>query len=366
MLSKYHAVLLPAGFLLYLALRPSARPLLKLPGPYLAVAVSLAFFAPVIGWNATHGWASFAFQAGRAASPLGFRPERFAEAIGGQILFLFPWMWAALVLILVGLLRRGRRDWSEAETFLFCQSAPALVLFLGVATFRHIMPYWPLIGFVSLMPLLGRAWERSLASRPHRQRRRLAAIALAPALLAGIGALHARFGLFQDARGVSFGLVSPRSDPAVELIMWDQVARELNRRGLTDRPGTFLFTDSWRRSAQLALATRQVARVACYDGDARGYAFWSGPEDWVGEDGIFVGIVGTSVKAESFRPWFTRVETLGEFPILRAGVPVLKVRLSRCIRQTGPYPFTYRGQPAGAGRHLAEWHKKVVTNSSLH
>ena len=65
-LSKYQAVFLPVATLAYLAFEPAARHWLRRPGPYLAFALGLLVFAPVIFWNAHHGWASFAFQGGRA------------------------------------------------------------------------------------------------------------------------------------------------------------------------------------------------------------------------------------------------------------------------------------------------------------
>ena len=67
MLSKYHGIFLPMGAALYLVLHRPARRWLAHPGPYLATAVGLLVFSPVIVWNATHGWASFLFQGGRAA-----------------------------------------------------------------------------------------------------------------------------------------------------------------------------------------------------------------------------------------------------------------------------------------------------------
>ena len=82
LLSKYHAVFLPAGTLLYLLLEPSARPWLRRPGPYLAVVVGLLVFSPVIWWNATHEWISFAFQGGRALGAVRFRPETLAGGDG--------------------------------------------------------------------------------------------------------------------------------------------------------------------------------------------------------------------------------------------------------------------------------------------
>ena len=168
MLSKYHAVLLPAGALLYLLLRPSAHRCLRTPGPYLAAVAGLAVFAPVVVWNATHGWASFAYQSGRAVGfprLQGRDPDRGA---GAQVLYLTPWVFVGLIVVVVRLVRRGPRTWSDAEAFYFSQALPVLGLFLGVATFRQIMAHWPMIGFVALMPLLGRTLSERWAARPRR------------------------------------------------------------------------------------------------------------------------------------------------------------------------------------------------------
>ena len=210
MLSKYHAVLLPVGAVLYLLLRPRALRCLRTPGPYLAIAIGAAMFTPVIVWNAGHGWASFLFQGGRASASTGLRLDHLAVAIGAEALYLFPWLWVALVVLLVGLVRRGRRDWDQGETFLISQAVPALVLFHTVALFERIMPYWPLFGFISLFPLLGRYWADRLETRPRVQRRWLAIVAIIPIMLAAILSSQARFGLFGDSQGRILGLLGTK------------------------------------------------------------------------------------------------------------------------------------------------------------
>ncbi len=71
--SKYSAVLTIAGVAAYLLSSREHRHWLATPKPWLAALVALMVFMPVLVWNAEHGWASFAFQGGRAAG-MRFRP----------------------------------------------------------------------------------------------------------------------------------------------------------------------------------------------------------------------------------------------------------------------------------------------------
>ena len=61
---------------------------------------------------------------------------------------------------------------------------------------------------------------------------------------------------------------------------WTPIVRELERGDLVDRPGSFLFTRCWFESGHLSFALRNRVPVLCYDTDARGFAYWSRPEEW--------------------------------------------------------------------------------------
>jgi hypothetical protein len=342
MLSKYHAVLLPAGALIHMVFWPEARRCLRKPGPYLATAIGLMLFAPVIAWNRAHGWASFLFQGARASVSYQLRLDQLAATLGAEAMYLFPWLWIGIVLLLVKLIRRGPRTWDESESFLICQAAPALVLFHAIAAQRWIMPYWPLFGFIALLPLLGRAWAEGLETRSAGQRRRIICVALFPVLLAALFSAQPRFGLFEDSQGRLFGLIAPKHDPNADRMCWDQVAGELERRGLLSEPRTFLFTDSWERSAGLALATRGKVPVACYHLEARSYSFWSRPEDWVGRDGIFVESVRIPGALSNYNRFFARFESIGSVRIVRRGIFIREVYLYRGTNQTWPFPFDGR------------------------
>ncbi len=335
MLSKYHAVFLPLGALLYIAMEPSARRAIRVPGPYLAAAIGVAVFSPVIAWNASHEWASFAFQGGRAMAQERFRPDTLAVAIGGQAAYLFPWIWSGLVMLLV---RRGRlfyRGASVAERFLICQAVAPLAAFTAVACLRPVLPHWTLVGYLALFPMLGRSWEVRWRADPARMRRRLAIVAAVPVGAALFFFVAYRTGMLQRVG------VPPKVDLSAGMYGWDQVAAELKRRGLLDDPGTFLFTQSWITSGQLAFATRASgAPVLCYNHrDARSFAFWSRPDDWVGRDGILLSVNGTDYEPACYDRFFERIDPIGEFEVRRAGGPIRWVRLFRCSRQVAAFPF---------------------------
>jgi 4-amino-4-deoxy-L-arabinose transferase-like glycosyltransferase len=346
MLSKYCAALIPVGFLVYLVLRPTARHCLRTPGPYLAGIAGAVVFSPVILWNARHDWASFTFQGSRAGGFHGFQPGLLLEAVVGQMLYLTPWIWVGILIVIARLMRRGSRAWSDAEAFFFSQAAPSIALFMGVATYRRIMPHWPLIGFVALMPLLGRILAERYQARPRRVRRVLGTLMAVPVVLGFLFIAHARYGVLQGREGRLLGCIEPHLDPTIDTIRWDQIAAELKRRGLLEGRDTFLFTDSWRCSADLATATRHRVPVACYQRDARSFTFWSRPEDWLGHDGILVCDDDSVAQPRDYAPWFFQIAPLEPFSIVRRGAPLQTIRIYRCVHQTAPFQFGYRG-PGG-------------------
>ena len=341
LLSKYHAVFLPVGAFAYALTVPRARHLLRNAGPYLAMLVGLMIFAPVIAWNARNGWSSFAFQGARAVGELRFRPDTFMGAIGGQVAYLTPWMWAFLIGSAYVHLRSWiRGEGTDVDRFLLCQSLVPLGAFLAISCTRAVLPHWALVGYLGLMPLLGQSWATAAERAPGRARRRVATLAGVCVAAAAIFAAWERGGLLQREGPGVIPIVPVASDPTVDLYGWPQVAAELRRRGLVDRPGTFVFTSRWYYSGQLAFALGGKTPVLCYNPtDCHAFRQWSRPTDWVGRDGILVSINRSSAEPGFYERWFERIEPLGTFEIERSGAPVRKVRLYRCVNQVRPFPF---------------------------
>jgi 4-amino-4-deoxy-L-arabinose transferase-like glycosyltransferase len=331
LLSKYHAVLLPAGVVVYALLTPGARWLLRSPGPYLAIAIGSAAFAPVLIWNAENEWASFAFQAGRATGGQ-FRITGFLQATFGSAAYLFPWVWGLLVWVLgKQLLRFG--SVRGADRLLVCLAIVPIGFFGAVSCYQRVLPHWPLFGFALLYPLAGAAWAQWAAGNPEWSRRRIGAMVATAFALTLLVIAQARFGVIRF----------PSNDPLTDVSGWESVGAELTSRGLIAEPHTFLFTTSWHQSGQLAFVLREQVPVLCYNGvDARGFAFWSQPDDWVGWNGLLVATTDCQQDLEVFAKFFRRIEPVAVFPMTRSGTPFRTVWVYRCIEQIHPFPFTYK------------------------
>jgi hypothetical protein len=342
MLSKYHAVFLPAGTVLFLLSHRPMRFLLAKPGPYLAIALGLLVFSPVLVWNASHGWVSFLFQGGRAVGGLVLRPESFLTALVAQSGYLFPWIWIPLMLVLA----RDGKNWAriaeDHRRLALWLAIPPVTIFAAVACVRPVLPHWGLIGLVSLFPALGQIWQRDCELRPASALRWLVVAAVFPVVLLGLTILEYRTGCFQRTGNSSLGFLDARSDPTAELYGWDQLAERLDRMGILDDPKVFLFTRTWFQSAQVAHAIHLKRPVLCYNiDDPRGFAFWSDPAEALGRDGILLMINEDYFPESFFRRWFHDATPLDDFWIERGGKPIRHVRAIRLVNQTAVFPFDF-------------------------
>lgn len=239
MASKYTAVLLGVGILVWLALTPRLRFWLARPAPWLAGLLAGAVFSPVILWNAEHGWASFFKQGGRVGS---WQPERaltfLAELAGGQIGLATPLV------------------------FLFCAAGAALA---ARRAWQSRDPGWTLLAVLTLLPaavFVQHAFgDRVQGNWP--------AILYPPAAIAA-GALDGAFWrrLFRPALALGFAItalvylqatLSPfplpaRLDPITRLLPgWPELAEQVAAAAATV-DARFVVADQYGIAAELARA----------------------------------------------------------------------------------------------------------------
>jgi len=166
LLGKYAAVLLLPVVLLYLASSPALRPWLRRPGPYLAMLIAAAMFAPVVLWNAEHQWASFAFQGSRRAGQMAsFQPRFFVVLLATQFLLVTPWLFG----LSLGALWRAAREAiagvaSDRTRLLLISAAVPLLLFTALSFRSHVKLNWLAPAYWSLIILGVHQWLQRSAS----------------------------------------------------------------------------------------------------------------------------------------------------------------------------------------------------------
>jgi 4-amino-4-deoxy-L-arabinose transferase-like glycosyltransferase len=144
--SKYTAVLLPFGIFLGVLTVRALRPRLATPGPYVATAVALAIFSPVVLWNAANDWISFAFQLRHGLGATGGSVlNRELEMVGGQAALLTPVLFA---LCAVAVARGVRGGAPPVHRVLAVAALAVFAFFMYSATKRRVEANWPALAYV--------------------------------------------------------------------------------------------------------------------------------------------------------------------------------------------------------------------------
>jgi fumarate reductase subunit C len=316
--SKYSAALTIIGAVLFLLSEPTGRRWLARPQPYAAGLVALAFFLPVLIWNARHGWISLLFQGGRARGE--FHPLGPISTLAGQAGYLLPWIWAALVLCGLAALRRGPSHWEG--WFAVCLSAPPLVVFTVAALWGRVLFHWPAPGYFMLLPLLG----DFIARHWHNQRAVRVTVAASAALVAfgtTVLASEVRFNWLPAA----IGDLPPGKDPDFEVVDWTSLRQDFASRGLFDRPGLVVAALRWSDAGKLSYALGDGVPVISLGPDARQFSLVAPHDDYAGADVLIVARVPFEKILGQYWFLFDEMEVLPSVTVLHAGRPALRLNL---------------------------------------
>jgi len=161
MLSKYNTVLVPASVFIGMLLTGRGRQMLATPRPWIAIALSVIVFTPVILWNYLNDWVSFSYQLGHGIrSESKFSLEFIWIYIGGQLGAALLWVFAAMVVSTFRVRSRSNPS-SNAYVMVLVSGFWVPLLFFGYAGSTTIGEVnWPamayLPGTILLAGMLGR------------------------------------------------------------------------------------------------------------------------------------------------------------------------------------------------------------------
>lgn len=345
-LSKLHGIFLFAGIGLFILTSATHRHWLTRPWPYLAVSISALMFTPVIIWNLQHDWISFAFQAGRARVAHIAIGNGFA-ALGGQALFIAPWVWIAMA---ISLWRAWRGGVADARAWLLlCLGIGPIVVFTGLAfTGSKTLFHWAAPGYLFLAILLGRDLDRDIAAgRAAAERWLFGSIAaIGVILFAVVGLSHMSW--------PPTAALAKAPYPLAETVSWRGVRDAIVARGL-DREIQFVAAPRWHEAGRLDLALGGRLPVRCLCEDPRGFGVLYDNRRLVGLTGLLISQNLSPEQAQAqFGALFDRVTALAPIVILQGGRPlqtmsvyrVEKLRISAAADADRLLaPLTQRGGP---------------------
>jgi hypothetical protein len=263
--SKYQAGLLAVGLLGFLLADPARRRWLAGPGPWLGVAVGLVGLAPVLWWNAAHGWVSFAFHGARTGQP--FAPLNLVTmSVIGAVYLLPP----VAVVAALGRVRGGRAGASAPARLLLWLAGVQIGLFSAVFLFgSYTFAHWTMPGWLLALPL-GGAWLAAAGPAAARRARAwIVAVGVPVWALAALAVVHVNTGVLTRAMDPP-----PAWDNTREIFRWDAAVAPLEAGGWLDGAEMLAATD-WVSAGQVAtaLAGRLPVRVLAGAAEAHHFAY---------------------------------------------------------------------------------------------
>ena len=312
-LSKYSALFLAPGVLLWLGSTAEGRRRLATPWPWLAAALAIALFSANIAWNAGHHWETFAKQFGRAAATR-FEPRYLLEFLAGQFVLLNP---AVAILMGIGAARAWRtRDEAPCAWLLLASSLPFAAYLVVHSLHDRVQAHWPAPLYSAAAVLA--AWASNQA---HGWRAALVRWAPAGLVLSILALLHLAL------PRTDFG----KADPALAVRGWAPFGRAVEQ-ARASAGAAWIGTLSYGVEGQLKAARETSAPLIQLDERDRYADLPDSPPPDFGRPGLVVDLQ-RRIDPEKLSACFAEVGPVGELD--RAGGRSADMRYG-AVRVSGP------------------------------
>lgn len=337
MLSKYYAVLLAVGFIVFALTSPAHRRWFGEPGPYVAGIVVLAVFSPVLIWNYQNDWVSFGFQGGRFFENNGLLLRSLSSSILGQAGLVGPWIWAPMIYFGARALWNGPQD--SKPWLLAITGAMPIVLFTANALWTPVSGHfhWQAPGYLMLFPLLGKLTAERLSEGILATKRWVTASVWAMPLIIVLVGAQAITGWARVLVPNSLSeLVNP--DPTLKGLGWASLRPAIAAHGLLQKPQLFVVSVGIREVGRIDFELGKFLPVVCLCQDPRNIAFLWDTHDFEGWDALIV-VTDEAVpliQAE-YGQNFRKIQFLDKVDIRRANDIVLTVHVYYASDYYKPY-----------------------------
>jgi hypothetical protein len=335
LLSKYYAALLPVGVLIFASTSRDHRRWFCEPGPYIACAIAILVFSPVLIWNWQNDWSSLVFQGERVVREnRGIGLRWLLDSVLGQAALIGPWIWIPMLLACAHAVREGRAN--SKSWLILCVAFVPIVLFTLVALWMPTAGHyhWQAGGYLMLFPLLAKLLVRKLENGDILSKRWLFASTTAIFLIIGVIGIEAGTGWVHLLLGRH---PSRADDLTLKGLEWKELRPAIARRGLLEKAQLFVVTSHRVEIGKIDVELGKNLPVVCLCPDPRDAAWDS--RKFAGWDALIIGTQEhiPDVQLE-YGTYFRRIDALDDVDIHRAGRTVLKLQVYYATDYLSTYP----------------------------
>lgn len=334
LVSKYHGLFLWMGMGLYILAHQ--RHELRKPRLYLAWALTIAIFSPVLIWNADNNWESFIFQGSRALS-FHFKPLTLAAELFGQFAYNNPISVVILVLLYIPFFKNYRTQSTHIQSVLLWFSLPLILLVVILSLFNRTQPHWTGPAYYALILVAASLLDRMPLLQLNKFIKGINAAnwLLVATILVGI--VHSNVGLLPSLPNKNIETMG-QYDFSIDMYGWQQVESKIDSLLKAEKisdpsfEADFLMSRNWFPAGHLHYYVSTPLQKPLYVcgtlGERHHFKHVNekiGPIS-KGNDGLFIQL------SQYPRPFpnllynhFGRVESLQPFMIYRRGKPVYTI-----------------------------------------
>lgn len=350
MLSKFLAFFLFPAIGLFVLLSKPDRMWVRRPHGYVAAAIALLVFSPVLWWNATHGWATFVFNFLSRHRAAAWNPAHMVTLLVAFLITLSPGIlcyavWAMREAFAEGLRRRRRPALYLALSF----SVPVAYFCVRGLT-RHIGAHWPAAGCTGLLVYLGVWWARTWGELGRAKARLRVAALVVCVLFTGLLHVGVLFPLWLGSIHWTYREMPRRVTTELfrEFFGWRELGRYVEAahdemlagQGIDGR-GVFVICNQYGLAASVAFYTPSQLQTRLWSRrrtHGENYRFWDDFPALSGQDAVFVTKRRVERCIPNLRRYFADVSEPDVLPILVNGSEVRRFFVVRCRKFNGSIP----------------------------
>ncbi|MBN2280432.1 MAG: glycosyltransferase family 39 protein [Candidatus Marinimicrobia bacterium] len=319
-LSKYHMVLLIAGFGWLLLFHKNFKELWKNPWFYFAVVLGMIIMVPNLTWNYHNNWISYVYQFGKSRGSASISITKFLQGILSQTAYIMPWNF--LVLLFGFKKTVAETAWLRIFAFL------PVFIFTMMGFTQTILPHWTMVGYLTLLIPAG-AWISKIKK------------AKIYILLSSITTMALLvIVLIQSHTG--FIPLKPRQDFTLDGFGWKEMVGEAIKKN--DFEGIdFLAGHKWFTAGEILFAIEGKMPTLCLNSqDPRGFAFWYDLKAFEGKNCLFISTNRYNTKADKkYQEYFTTIMPLDTIHVYRGKEIGKSFYLWKCENFSGKMTYPY-------------------------